>query len=50
MVVANAGIAGSEPMADMSDATWQDMIDINLTGVFKTIRAALPHLTAGGRS
>jgi (+)-trans-carveol dehydrogenase len=47
VVVANAGIAGSEPMADMSDATWQDMIDINLTGVFKTIRAALPHLTAG---
>ncbi len=47
VVIANAGIAGSEPMADMSDATWQDMIDINLTGVFKTIRAALPHLTAG---
>jgi (+)-trans-carveol dehydrogenase len=47
VVVANAGIAGSEPMVDMSDATWQDMIDINLTGVFKTIRAALPHLTAG---
>jgi len=47
VVIANAGIAGSEPMADMSDATWQDMVDINLTGVFKTIRAALPHLTAG---
>ena len=47
VVVANAGIAGSEPMVDMSDDTWQDMIDINLTGVFKTIRAALPHLTAG---
>jgi (+)-trans-carveol dehydrogenase len=47
VVVANAGIAGSEPMVDMSDATWQDMIDINLTGVFKTVRAALPHLTAG---
>lgn len=47
VVLANAGIAGSEPMVDMSDATWQDMIDINLTGVFKTIRAALPHLTSG---
>ena len=34
-------------MAEMSDETWQDMIDINLTGVFKTIRAALPHLSAG---
>lgn len=48
VVLANAGIAGSEPMAEMSDATWQDMIDINLTGVFKTVRAALPHLSAGG--
>jgi (+)-trans-carveol dehydrogenase len=47
VVLANAGIAGSEPMADMSDETWTDMLDINLTGVFKTIRASLPHLTAG---
>ncbi|SEO53789.1 mycofactocin-coupled SDR family oxidoreductase [Trujillonella endophytica] len=47
VVVANAGVGGSAPMAEMSDETWQDMIDINLTGVFKTIRAALPHLTSG---
>ncbi|WP_029429763.1 mycofactocin-coupled SDR family oxidoreductase [Blastococcus sp. URHD0036] len=47
VVVANAGVGGSAPMAEMSDETWQDMIDINLTGVFKTIRAALPHLSAG---
>lgn len=47
VVVANAGVGGSAPMAEMSDETWQDMIDINLTGVFKTVRAALPHLSAG---
>lgn len=47
VVVANAGVGGSAPMAEMSDDMWQDMIDINLTGVFKTIRAALPHLSAG---
>jgi SDR family mycofactocin-dependent oxidoreductase len=47
VVVANAGVGGSSPLAEMSDDTWQDMIDINLTGVFKTIRAALPHLSAG---
>ena len=48
VVLANAGIAGSEPMIGMADQTWQDMIDINLTGVFKSIRAALPHLGSGG--
>jgi SDR family mycofactocin-dependent oxidoreductase len=47
VVLANAGIAGSVPLGEMSDDTWQDMIDINLTGVFKTVRAALPHLSTG---
>ena len=28
---------------------WQTMIDINLTGVWKSIRAAAPHIVAGGR-
>lgn len=47
VVVANAGIAGSFPIAELTDAIWQDMIDINLTGVFKTVRAAVPHLGSG---
>ena len=29
--------------------TWKDIIDINLTGVWHTARAAIPHLIAGGR-
>jgi SDR family mycofactocin-dependent oxidoreductase len=48
IVLANAGIASFAPVEDLDDATWDDMIDINLTGVFKTVRAALPHLRAGG--
>lgn len=48
VVVANAGIAGSEPMVDMSDATWQDMIDINLTGVWRTLKAVLPTMINQG--
>jgi (+)-trans-carveol dehydrogenase len=48
VVVANAGIAGSFAIADLTDAIWQDMIDINLTGVFKTVRATVPHLGSGG--
>jgi SDR family mycofactocin-dependent oxidoreductase len=48
IVLANAGIASFAPVEDLDDETWDDMIDINLTGVFKTVRAALPHLRAGG--
>ncbi len=33
----------------MSEQTWQDMIDINLTGVWHAAKAAIPHLRAGGR-
>jgi SDR family mycofactocin-dependent oxidoreductase len=48
IVLANAGIASFAPVDEMTDEIWDDMIDINLTGVFKTVRAAVPHLKAGG--
>jgi SDR family mycofactocin-dependent oxidoreductase len=48
IVLANAGIASFGPVGDLTDELWDDMIDINLTGVFKTVRAALPHLRAHG--
>ncbi|MFH5821861.1 mycofactocin-coupled SDR family oxidoreductase [Georgenia sp. AZ-5] len=48
VVVANAGIAGSHVTHTMPAAMWQDMIDINLTGVWQTVRAAVPHLLARG--
>jgi SDR family mycofactocin-dependent oxidoreductase len=49
IVSANAGIASFGPLDDMSEQTWQDMIDTNLTGVWHTAKAAIPHLRAGGR-
>lgn len=49
VVVANAGIAGSYPVEDLTDDIWRDMIDINLTGVWNTVKASVPHLRAGGR-
>ncbi|MGV8871374.1 MAG: mycofactocin-coupled SDR family oxidoreductase [Rhodococcus sp. (in: high G+C Gram-positive bacteria)] len=49
IVLANAGIATFAPIEDLTDEVWDEMIDINLTGVFKTVRAAVPHLKAGNR-
>lgn len=36
----NAGIWAAEELAKMTDEQWQTVIDINLTGVFYTVRAA----------
>lgn len=44
IAIANAGIASSAPVAEMSARRWQTMIDVNLTGVFNTFRAVLPHM------
>ncbi|UUW88103.1 mycofactocin-coupled SDR family oxidoreductase [Pimelobacter simplex] len=49
IVVANAGIASYAAGHEISEAAWQEMIDINLTGTWHTIKAAVPHLVAGGR-
>ncbi|MEY2582068.1 MAG: hypothetical protein QOE09_1917 [Ilumatobacteraceae bacterium] len=44
-VVANAGITdGFAPTWELAPENWQTMIDINLTGVFHTVRATIPHL------
>ena len=49
IVLANAGIASPAPTLGMDEATWDEMIEINLTGVWKTARAAVPHIIRGGR-
>jgi SDR family mycofactocin-dependent oxidoreductase len=49
IVSANAGIGTSPHHAwEIDDATWQTMVDINLTGVWHTAKAAIPHLIEGG--
>ena len=48
IVVANAGIYQPVPTLEMNDAAWQETIAINLTGVWNTVQASLPHLIAGG--
>ena len=44
MVIANAGISMPQSFLSMSIGDWQRMIDVNLTGVFHTIQAALPDM------
>jgi NAD(P)-dependent dehydrogenase (short-subunit alcohol dehydrogenase family) len=48
IVCANAGIYQTHPALELADAAWQETIDINLTGVWNTVKVSLPHLVAGG--
>jgi NAD(P)-dependent dehydrogenase (short-subunit alcohol dehydrogenase family) len=45
IVVANAGMAESAPVAKMDLAHWQRSLDVNLTGAFLTVKAALADVT-----
>ena len=49
IVVANAGIHSAASTLEMTEQMWQEMIDVNLTGVWKTVKASVPHVVAGGR-
>jgi SDR family mycofactocin-dependent oxidoreductase len=48
ILLANAGIMSLQQISQMSDDVWQDVIDVNLTGVFYSIRAVLPHMIEAG--
>jgi 3-oxoacyl-[acyl-carrier protein] reductase len=41
-VVANAGIAHKVPIAELTDEKWDFTFDIDLKGIFRVVRAALP--------
>ncbi|RCS60800.1 mycofactocin-coupled SDR family oxidoreductase [Microbacterium sp. JB110] len=49
IVSANAGVAGTPNRTeDMPEDEWTTMIDINLSGVWHSVKAAIPHIKAGG--
>ncbi|MBW0114680.1 mycofactocin-coupled SDR family oxidoreductase [Pseudonocardia abyssalis] len=48
VVLANAGIWSQTSTWSMDDAMWDEMIGTNLTGVWKTVRAALPSMIERG--
>jgi 3-oxoacyl-[acyl-carrier protein] reductase len=46
--IANAGILRAAPFGAMTDEQWNDVLQVDLHGVMRTARAAVPHLGAGG--
>jgi NAD(P)-dependent dehydrogenase (short-subunit alcohol dehydrogenase family) len=41
--------AGGRVVTAEVEARWQEMIDINLSGVWKTVKAGVPHILEGDR-
>lgn len=48
VLVNNAGMASSAPFGKTSVSAWQTMIDVNLTGTYHCIHAALPGMLEAG--
>jgi NAD(P)-dependent dehydrogenase (short-subunit alcohol dehydrogenase family) len=52
ILVANAGTVGgsayAKPLEDLTDEEWDLVLDVNLTGVFRCFRAAIPVMRRGG--
>jgi SDR family mycofactocin-dependent oxidoreductase len=49
IIIANAGVIRLGPESDNPRDEWRDIIDTNLTGVWNTVRLALPTMIEGGR-
>jgi 3-oxoacyl-[acyl-carrier protein] reductase len=49
VLVNNAGVLKTVPLADTSDALFDQTVDINLRGTFNTLREAAARLNDGGR-
>jgi SDR family mycofactocin-dependent oxidoreductase len=44
ILVANAGIWSKAPLHELTDEMWNDMFAVNSTGVWRTIKAAIPQM------
>lgn len=49
VICATAGISSSGAAVEMGAERWQTMLDVNLTGVWRTCKAGIPHIVDGGR-
>ena len=48
IVSANAGIFSNATSEELTEEQWNDMIEVNLSGVWRTCKVAIPHLRAAG--
>jgi 3-oxoacyl-[acyl-carrier protein] reductase len=48
VVVANAAIARDVPAVELEDERWRQLMEVDLLGVFRCFRAAIPHLREAG--
>ncbi len=48
VLVANAGAGESDPIARLSDDSWQRQLELNLTAPFRCIRRVVPAMVAHG--
>jgi 3-oxoacyl-[acyl-carrier protein] reductase len=49
ILINNAGILRDRTLKKITPQDWEDVLSVNLTGVFNCIRSAVPLLHAGGR-
>src|SRR5579875_1128256 len=50
IICANAGIGnGGQTLHKTSEDDWRDMIDVNLSGVWKTVKAGVPQMISQGQ-
>lgn len=49
IVCANAGINIPSSDGEIGETDWLQVLDVNLTGVWRTTKVAVPHILAGGR-
>jgi NAD(P)-dependent dehydrogenase (short-subunit alcohol dehydrogenase family) len=48
ILIANHGIVDFSTVENTTDESWNTIVDTNLTGIFKSIRAVLPHMREAG--
>jgi 3-oxoacyl-[acyl-carrier protein] reductase len=48
VLINNAGLGGTANLVDMTDAQWERVLDVSLTGTFRMTRAALRPMLARG--
>src|SRR5579875_710856 len=42
IAIANAGVVSTGPLAEVTDAAWDELVSTNLGGAFRTLRAVIP--------